>query len=100
MRSPTQSTVCRLRSASCCSKLNIALPVAVRPVEEVGDVAADRDMERREAGVIAGAAQILDLALGEILIAVTDCRGHVDIFDMRRLAERREHRGDHLAEAL
>jgi len=75
--------------------------LAARPVGD-GDGAwspAHRVFERRERGIIAGVAQIFGLGLDEILVAVADRRRHVDIFDGRLAAERREHGADQVAEA-
>ena len=58
-----------------------------------------RVFERRERGIIAGSPQITGLGLGEILVAVADLGRHVDIFDGRRAAQRREHGADQVAEA-
>src|SRR5262249_40406865 len=108
MRSPTHSTVCALSSASPCSKSNIMmryllppfpLPIAIRAVEESRDVARDRIVERHERRGEARTPQILDLGLREILVAVAHLRRHVDIFDVGRAPERREHREHHGAEA-
>ena len=48
---------------------------AIGAVEEIPDVAADRIFQRREAAIISGAQQPIDLALGEVLVAVANrCR--------------------------
>src|SRR5271166_5205003 len=77
----------------------VASPIAVGPVEEGIDVAIDRLLERREAGVVACPAQVLDPGLREILVLIAQLRGHVDIFDPRLAAERGKHGGDQIAEA-
>ena len=64
------STVCPAEPLERCFEIEhqvsppipIALPIAVRPVEEAAHVALDRVFERREARVVAGPAQVLDLA--------------------------------------
>ena len=61
--------------------------VPVRAVEIAGDVFADGVLERREAGVIARPAQILDIALREILVLAADRLRHVDIVDVGRAAQ-------------
>src|SRR5262249_30337041 len=63
-------------------------------------VAPDRLGERREARVIAGAAQIFDRRLREILVAVADLRRHVHVFDVGRAPKCGEHSGDEVAETL
>ena len=63
-------------------------PVAVRLVEVPADIARHRLLERREAAIVAGAAQLLDIGLREILVAVADRDRHIDILDLRRTAER------------
>src|ERR1019366_6805335 len=82
-----QSTVCPVRSARCLSKSNMALAfahdligkplptfpdhaltISVFAVEIAGDILANGRLARGEAGVIAGAAQVLDGALREILV--------------------------------
>jgi len=45
----------------------MALSIPVRPIEEIPNVAPDRGRERSEARIVAGAAQVLDRSLGEIL---------------------------------
>src|SRR5216683_2560027 len=68
--------------------------VAVRTVQELSDITADRLFERREGAIVAGAAQVLHIALREVLIFVANRRRYIDIFDVRRSAERSEH-GEH-----
>src|SRR3984893_11029112 len=63
---------------------------AGRAVEEVLDIVPYRRLERREPGIVAGALQLLDRGLREILVAVADRGRHVDIFDVGRAAERRK----------
>src|ERR1019366_7633120 len=77
-----------------------SLPIAIGAIEIVGDIVADSALERREAGVIAGAAQVLDGALREILILAADRVRHLDIFDIGRPPESLEHGVDHVAEAF
>src|SRR6185437_10091313 len=96
MRSPTHSTVWRVMACDRASKSNIwsrvcwLLPSAepVGPVEKVPDVGSNRIFQRREAAIIPGAPQPIDLALGEVLVAVANRYGHLDIFDIRRRSER------------
>src|ERR1700688_3377801 len=95
-----QSTVCSASAERCLSKSNMALPIAVGEVEITADVLTDRRLKRREAGIIAGAAQVLDTALGEVLILAADRVRHLDIFDIGRPAERLEHGADHVAKAF
>ncbi len=63
-------------------------PETVVAVKEVLDVAVDRFLQRREAAIVAGAAQPIAFALGEVLIAAANLFGHLDVFDIRRHAER------------
>src|SRR6516165_12190971 len=74
-------------------------PIAIGLVEEGIDIFRNRLFQRGEAAVVAGAAQIFDAGLGEILILVADRRRHVDIFDVRRAAERGEHGNDQITKA-
>src|SRR5665811_1974714 len=104
-----QSTVCPVRSARCLSKSNMALAfahdligkplptfpdhaltISVFAVEIAGDILANGRLARGEAGVIAGAAQVLDGALREILVLAADRVRHLDIFDIGRPPERLE----------
>src|SRR2546423_11123373 len=100
MMSPMQSTVRPEMACARASKSRMgvdmviglqilgALTEAIGPVEIVGDIDLHRVLERREAAVIAGAVETIDLALGEILIAAADLLGHVDIVDVGLGAER------------
>src|ERR1700761_7574725 len=97
MRSPTHNTVWRGMTCDRASKSNIlarsllAAPSAetIGAVEEVAHVGANRIFQRREAAIISGARELIDLALGEVLVAVANRDGHIDIFDVRLAAERR-----------
>src|SRR3569623_409096 len=73
--------------------------IAIRAVEIIFYKRADRILERREAAIISGAAQMLAVGLGEILVAVSDLLGHVDIFDVLFGAECGIGRHDQVAEA-
>ncbi len=57
------------------------LAVGVGSVEELRHVAFDALFDRGEARVVARAAQVIDLRLGEILILPADAFRHVDVFD-------------------
>src|SRR5579859_7268595 len=73
-----------------CGSVFLLRPSAetIGSVEEVPDVARDRVFQHREAAVIAGRAQPIDLALREVLVARANLLGHVDILDIRPRAER------------
>src|SRR3569623_2789576 len=73
--------------------------IAIRAVEIIFYKRADRILQRREAATISGAAQMLAIGLGEILVAVADLLGHGDIYDVFFGAERRIGRHDQVAEA-
>src|SRR5215470_3056808 len=77
-----------------------ASPVPVGLIQERRDVLCHTLLERGEAGVVPCPAQVFDLCLREILVLVADRWRHVDIFDVRRVAECSEHGGDQGAEAL
>src|SRR5690242_7457955 len=62
--------------------------IRIGVVEEAADVRFYGVLERRKSTIVAGGAQPLGLRLGEVLIAATDFTGHVDVFDVRLLAER------------
>src|SRR6202030_3340287 len=68
--------------------LRFSSPIPVGAGEEVPDIAADGGVERREARIVAGAMQVLDRGLREILIGVADRDRHVDVFDVGLPAER------------
>src|ERR1700747_663907 len=96
MRSPMHSTVRRAITCASESKSKIgvciilkASAVAIGPIEITGHIGASRLREPGEAAIIAGAAQAIDLALSEVLVAAADRLGHVDIFDAGPGAERR-----------
>src|ERR1700676_1826848 len=74
---PTFSDQARAPSAEAIGAIEVAL-----------DVEADRLLQRREAAVITGPREPIDIALGKILIAVADRWGHVDITNIRSCAER------------
>src|SRR6187200_128006 len=106
MRSPTQSTVWRDIASDKASKSNIGTRCLLRrsaepvgAIEESLHVKCDRVFKPREAAVVTGAAQPIDLALGEILVAAADLFGHVDILDVRRRAERAKGSQHHVLEA-
>src|SRR4051812_47937073 len=106
MRSPMQSTVWRDIASDKASKSNIFDRCLLRrsaetvgAIEEPLDVECNGIFECSEAAVVAGAAQAIDLALGEILIAAADLLGHVDILDVRRPAERAKRCQHHVLEA-
>src|ERR1700746_1355499 len=91
MRSPTQSTVLRAIASVRASKSNIgsrypwrALAIAIGAIEVALDIEADGLLQRREAAVITSTLQAGDIALGEILGAVAERQGHVDIAKVRR----------------
>src|SRR5580700_1149688 len=94
MRSPTQSTVRLDIACDKASKSNIGTCYVVPSAETIGgieialDVKRDRVFERREAAIIAGAAQPIDCGLREVLVAAADRLGHIDILDIRCFAER------------
>src|SRR6516164_10564497 len=94
MRSPTQSTVRPEIACDRASKSNIVIRSIAASAETIGaieivfDIKRDRVFQRCEAAVIAGAAQPIDSGLREILIAVADRLGYVDILDVRIRAER------------
>src|SRR5579883_2640142 len=77
-----------------------ASAIAIRRVEVGYDVTLDGLGQRHEACVIAGAAQVFDRALGEILVFAADRLRHLDVTDVRHASECREHRGNEVAEAL
>src|SRR5262245_10473040 len=98
MRSPMQRTVCSGTSCSASSNVNMPLPKPVHLVEEAGDIALHRLLERRETGIISGALQLFDRGLGEILVAIANCLRHGDVFDVGDASERGEHPDHHIAE--
>src|SRR5262249_9366738 len=79
---------------------DFSLPVPVRPVEKLRHIPPNRGGERGESRIVAGAAQLLDRGLREILVTIADRGWHVDVFDFGGPAQRHEHRLDHLAKAL
>src|ERR1700743_2216501 len=95
MRSPMHKTVWRAMAFDRASKSSMGSREMLRsaetigPVEETFDVSAHRVFQRREAAIVAGAAEAIDLALREILITSANLLGHIDIFDLRRCCERR-----------
>src|ERR1700742_378609 len=105
MRSPMHRTVWRAMAFDKASKSSMGSRELLRsaetigPVEEAFDVSAHRVFERREAAIVAGAAETIDLSLREVLITSTNLLGHVDIFDVRRRAERRIGRQHQILEA-
>ena len=72
--------------------------IAIRAAQVPRDIARNRVLQRHEACIVAGTAQIFDLGLREILILIADKRRHVDIFDVGGLTERTKHRDDQIAE--
>src|SRR6185312_9522746 len=86
IRSPTHSTVWRAISCDKASKSNIGS--RYRSAEAIGaskktrDIGIDRFFERGEAAIVARVPQPIDITLGEVLIAVTDRLGHVDVLDI------------------
>src|SRR6476646_701116 len=94
MRSPTQSTVRLEIACDKASKSNMLIRLVAASAETIGGVEVvlhierDRVLQRRESAIIAGAAQPIDFALREVLIAVAKRHGHVDILDIRLAAER------------
>src|SRR5438045_3590763 len=89
-------------SVSRFSKSNIVallLPVTVGGVEELCYVALDAVFRRSEAGVVAGAKQILDLGFREILVLAANVLRHVDVFDSGLEAERAEQGRNQVAKA-
>src|SRR5438132_12285729 len=98
-----QSTVCsEIRSMAVSMsymRCFFVSPVSVGGVEIRDDVTLDRLRERREARVIAGAAQVFERSLGDVLVAVADRCRHVDICDVGRAPQGREHRADQVAKA-
>src|SRR5689334_6357241 len=107
MRSPMQSTVCRPNACARVSKSNIGTRYilrrrsaeAVGAIEEAFYVQTHRVFQRGEAAIVARAAQPIDLALREILVAAANLRGHVDILDVGRRAERTVSGKHHVLEA-
>src|SRR5664279_4837791 len=103
MRSPTQSTVWLIIACDRASKSNIGSRClsaeTIGAIEEALDVGLDRRFQRREAAIVARAAQTGDIALREVLVAAANWLGHLDIFDIRRLAERGIGREHHIPEA-
>src|SRR6476660_2497919 len=103
-----QTMVCSETSLRTSSKSSIARsldycrgmpsPISVGLVQE-RDIPIHPLLQRGEVGVVACFAQVFDLGLGEILVLIADRRRHVDIFDVRRVAERTEHGGDQITEA-
>ena len=93
-----QRTVCSGASRSASSNVNMPLPKPIALVEKGGDVTLDRILERREAGIIAGALQLFDRGLRKILITIANRVRHGDVFDVGRAPERGKHCGDHVAE--
>src|SRR5215475_5183422 len=93
MRSPTQSTVCFVNACDNASKSNIGIRYLCTSAEAVGgiqivlDIKCDSILKRREAAVIAGSAQLIDVGLREILIAAADLLGHVGVLNARLCAE-------------
>src|SRR5215475_999636 len=94
MRSPMQSTVQLFMASERVSKSNMGgVSMVAASTEAIGlikiapDIGPHPVLERREAAVIAGPAQAIDLAAGEILVAVADRHGHVDILDIGMGAE-------------
>src|ERR1700691_5845074 len=76
------------------TKSHLALAETIGASEEALDVGLDRLFQPGETAIIARIAQTSDIALREILVAAANVFGHLDIFDIRRLAERgigREH---------
>src|SRR5436305_1684022 len=61
---------------------------AIRPVEEALEVSSDGVFKRGETAVVTGTLQPVDVALGEVLVAVADRCRHIDIFDVWSGAER------------
>src|SRR5205085_4967367 len=59
----------------------------------------DAVFQRSEAGVVAGAKQILDLGFREILILPANVLRHVDVFDLGLKTERAEQRRNQVAKA-
>src|SRR5436190_7840479 len=97
-----QTIVCRPISVSRFSKSNIVallLPIPVGGVEELCYVTLDAVFQRSEAGVVAGAKQILDLGFREILILPANVLRHVDVFDLGLKTERAEQRRNQVAKA-
>src|SRR5713226_6038782 len=108
MRSPTQSTVWLPIACDKESKSNIGTrylsdvaPSAetIGGIEETLHVSLDGVFQRREAAIIAGALQPIDIALGEVLVAAANRFGHVDILDIRSRAERGIGRNHQILEA-
>src|SRR3569623_1711628 len=88
-----------IRSDSVSKSIMRHSTIAIWTIEIIFYKRADRILKRREAAIIPGAAQMLAIGLGEILVAVADLLGHVDIFDVFFGAERRIGRHDQVAEA-
>src|SRR5262249_16961299 len=97
IRSPMQRTVRSDASRSASSNVNMPLPKPIALVEEGGDVTLDRILERREAGIIAGALQLFDRGLRKILITIANRVRHGDVFDIGCAPERGKHRSHHFA---
>src|SRR6185312_13082100 len=95
-----QSTVWSASLDSCLSKSNMASVITIAGVEVTVHIARNCFVERREAGVISRATQIIDPCLREILILAADRLRHFNIFDIGRHPKRLEHGGNHVAEAF
>src|SRR5690606_24229753 len=72
------------RSASATSAIRVRLG------QEVLDIAAHAFFQRGRLAAVAEGADAIHAGLGEVLIAIADRLGHVDIGDGRLLARRRE----------
>src|SRR6516225_3999497 len=105
-----QSTVWVPSSDRCCSKSNITLlgsallsyptsPIAILTVEEQADVLLNCLFQGSKLEGPAGAAQIVDRSLSEILVAITNPQRHIDIFDAWGLRQGAKHRLDHVTKA-
>src|SRR5690606_10600091 len=99
MRSPTHSTVCALSRGRMSAKLLMSSAVPIGSREEARYVVPHPLLERREAGIEAGAQQVGDRGLREILVASANRLRHVDVLNARLAAECSEERGRKFAEA-
>src|SRR6185437_11852580 len=105
MRSPTHSTVRLEIACDKASKSNMLIRLVAASAEPVGGIEVVlhvkryRLLQRREAAVIAGSVQPIDLALGEVLVAAANRLGHVDILDIGLHAERGVGRHNQILEA-
>src|SRR5437016_1170310 len=94
IRSPMHSTVCCGMAVARASKSNISdrfsseSAIRISGVEKAADIGFYGVLERGKSAIVAGCAQSFGPRFGEILIAAADRVGHLDIFDVRLLAER------------